>query len=249
MTDVLEEAGTETAAGTPTSPVAVVTGASRGIGRAVAIRLAAAGFQVALAARSVGALDALAREIDGWALPCDVTRPDDMAALVRAVEDRAGRSPDLVVAAAGVFTLAPVAELEPADLDLNLEVNLRAGILTVRSFLPGMLERRSGTIVQVGSVSGRKAFPGNAAYAASKFGIRGFHNVLLEELRGTGVRATLLEPAATDTSIWDPMDPDGNPGLPDRATMLRPEEVADVVHFVATRPAGVWIPFLPVERS
>lgn len=248
MTDAHGGEGMEPA-GMPSSPVAVVTGASRGIGRAVAVRLAAAGFRVALVARSVGALEELAGEIGGWALPCDVTRPEDMEALARAVDDRAGHAPDLVVAAAGVFTVAPVTELEPADLDLNLDVNLRAGILTVRSFLPGMLARRSGTIVQVGSVSGRRAFVGNAAYSASKFGIRGFHSVLLEELRGTGVRATLLEPAATDTSIWDPMDPDGNPDLPDRAAMLRPEEVADVVHFVATRPEGVWIPFLPVERS
>lgn len=235
--------------GAPSSPVAVVTGASRGIGRAVALRLATAGFRVAGVARSVEPLESLAEATGGWALPCDVTRPEDLTALVQAVEDRAGRAPDLLVAAAGVFTLSPVVELEPADLDLNLDVNLRAGILTVRHFLPGMLGRGRGTIVQVGSVSGRKAFPGNGAYAASKFGIRGFHSVLLEELKQTGVRATLLEPAATDTSIWDPMNPDGNPGLPDRAAMLRAEEVAEMIHFVATRPDGVQIPFLPLEQS
>lgn len=235
--------------GASSSPVAVVTGASRGIGRAVALRLAEAGFRVVGVARSVEPLESLAEETGGWALPCDVTRPDDVAELAHAVQERAGRSPDLLVAAAGVFTLAPVVDLESSDLDLNLEVNLRAGILTVRHFLPGMLDRGKGTIVQVGSVSGRKAFPGNAAYSASKFGLRGFHSVLLEELRGTGVRATLLEPAATDTSIWDPMDPDGNPDLPGRAAMLRVEEVAEVVRFVATLPDGVQIPFLPVERS
>jgi NADP-dependent 3-hydroxy acid dehydrogenase YdfG len=79
--------------------------------------------------------------------------------------------------------------------------------------------------------------------------VRGFHEVLIEELRGTGVRTTLLEPAATDTSIWDPMDPDADPGLPDRAAMLRPEEVARAVAFVATRPDRVQIPFLPLEMS
>jgi NADP-dependent 3-hydroxy acid dehydrogenase YdfG len=98
-------------------------------------------------------------------------------------------------------------------------------------------------------VAGRKAFPGNAAYSASKFGVRGFHEVLLEELRGTGVRATLVEPAATDTPIWDPMDPDADPNLPPREAMLRPEDVAEAVSFVVTRPEGVQIPFLPIERG
>ena len=112
-----------------------------------------------------------------------------------------------------------------------------------------MLERRGGLIVNVGSVAGRKAFPGNAAYSASKFGLRGFHEVLLEEVRGTGVRATLVEPAATDTPLWDPLDPDSDPGLPDRAAMLSPDDVAEAVLFVATRPESVRIPFLSIERA
>jgi NADP-dependent 3-hydroxy acid dehydrogenase YdfG len=112
-----------------------------------------------------------------------------------------------------------------------------------------MLVRRGGLIVNVGSVAGRKAFPGNAAYSASKFGLRGFHEVLLEEVRGTGVRATLVEPAATDTPLWDPLDPDSDPGLPDRAAMLSPDDVAEAVLFVATRPESVRIPFLSIERA
>jgi NADP-dependent 3-hydroxy acid dehydrogenase YdfG len=112
-----------------------------------------------------------------------------------------------------------------------------------------MLERGSGSIVNVGSVAGRKPFPGNASYAASKFGLRGYHAVLLEELRGTGVRASLVEPAATDTGLWDPLDPDADPALPDRAAMLRPDDVAAAVLFVVTRPDGVVIPTLRVERG
>ncbi len=229
--------------------VAVVTGASRGIGRAVALRLAAAGARVAVLARSVGELERLAEEIGGWAVPCDITDAEALGRAALQVREKAGRAPDIVVAAAGVFHLAPADETPLDVLDLNLDVNLRGGILTVRAFLPMMKENGAGTVVQVGSVAGRKAFPGNAAYSASKFGLRGFHEVLLEELRGTGLRATLLEPAATDTSIWDPMDPDGTPELPDRAAMLRPQEVAEAVHFVVTRPSGVQIPFLPMERS
>jgi NADP-dependent 3-hydroxy acid dehydrogenase YdfG len=98
-------------------------------------------------------------------------------------------------------------------------------------------------------VAGRRAFPGNGAYSAAKFGVRGLHEVLVEELRGTGVRATLLEPAATDTPIWDPLDPDADPGLPDRAAMLDPTEVARAVTFLLTRPEGVSVPLLQIERN
>ncbi|MGY8776607.1 MAG: SDR family oxidoreductase, partial [Longimicrobiales bacterium] len=107
----------------------------------------------------------------------------------------------------------------------------------------------SGLIINVGSVAGRKAFPGNAAYSASKFGLRGLHEVLVEETRGTGVRATLVEPAATDTALWDSLDPDTNDGLPNRTDMLAAEDVANVIAFAATRPDGVVLPVLQVERN
>lgn len=228
--------------------VVAITGASRGIGRAAALRVAASGARVALLARSRGALEELAGETGGKAIPCDITDPSSLERARTALSEWAGQEPDAVVAAAGVFQLAPIEELPDDVLSSNLDVNLKGGILTVRVFLPGLKRRGRGTIVQVGSVAGRRAFPGNGAYSASKFGLRGFHEVLLEELRGTGVRATLLEPAATDTSIWDPMDPDLDSGLPDRASMLRPEEVAEAIHFVLTRPSGVQIPSLPLER-
>jgi NADP-dependent 3-hydroxy acid dehydrogenase YdfG len=128
-------------------------------------------------------------------------------------------------------------------------VNLRAPFLVIRGLLPSMLARGSGLIINVGSVAGRKAFPGNAAYSASKFGLRGLHGVLVEETRGTGVRATLVEPTATDTALWDSLDPDTNDGLPNRADMLAAEDVANVIAFAATRPDGVVLPVLQVERN
>jgi NADP-dependent 3-hydroxy acid dehydrogenase YdfG len=112
-----------------------------------------------------------------------------------------------------------------------------------------MLARGHGHLVQLGSVAGRVAYPGNGAYSASKFGLRGLHEVLLQELRGTGVRATLVEPAATDTPLWDPLDPDGRDDLPSRAAMLRPEDVARAVVFAISQPRGVQIPVLAVEAS
>lgn len=228
---------------------ALVTGASSGIGAAVARALSVEGARVGLMARSLARIRELADEVEGWPLSGDVTDPADVAAVLAGFREAAGAGPDLVVASAGVFTLAPVEGTDPAELALNLDVNLKGSFLLLREVLPGMKARGTGTVVQVGSVSGRRAFPGNGAYSASKYGLRGLHEVLLEELRGTGIRATLLEPAATDTPIWDPLDPEGRAELPSRSAMLRPEDVAEAVVFVATRPAGVQIPFLPIERS
>jgi NADP-dependent 3-hydroxy acid dehydrogenase YdfG len=133
--------------------------------------------------------------------------------------------------------------------DDHMAVNLRGTFLVVRALLPAMLGRGDGLFVNVGSVAGRRAFAGNASYSASKFGVRGFHEVLLEEIRGTGVRATLLEPAATDTPLWDVVNRAASPGLPERSAMLDPDDVAEAVLFVATRPATVRIPLLQIERA
>lgn len=228
---------------------ALITGASRGIGAATARRLAGAGARVFLLARSREALEALASSLGGTALVADLADSEALEAAVRRLRAEIGGPPDVVVGAAGVFTLDPLARTDPEDLDRNLAVNLRGTFLLLRVLLPAMLERGEGHVVNVGSVAGRRALPGNAAYAASKFGLRGMHEVLVEELRGTGVRATLLEPSATDTSIWDPMDPDSDPGLPDREGMLRPDDVAQAVLFAVTRPPDVQVPLLQIERA
>ncbi|MEQ1857508.1 MAG: SDR family oxidoreductase [Longimicrobiales bacterium] len=228
---------------------ALVTGASRGIGRCVVETLADAGARVWCLGRSAADLRSLAAEVGGEALVADVT--DDAAtweALDGMVESLGG-APDLVVNSAGVFDIAPSAEESVASFDRMIGVNLRGTFLVNRALLPSMLERKSGLIVNVGSVAGRKAYRGNGAYSASKFGLRGYHEVLVEELRGSGVRATLLEPASTDTPIWDALDPDSNPRLPNRKDMLRSDDVAQAVLFVATRPADVCIPLFQIERA
>lgn len=227
---------------------ALVAGASRGIGAASARALAAAGARTVLLARSADALEELATELDGRALPADLSKEESLGPALERLGDEEG-VPDVVVNAAGVFDLSPLAETSTAVLDRNLEVNLRGAFLLLRGILPGMLERGSGTIVNVGSVAGRKALPGNAAYSASKFGLRGVHEVLQEEIRGTGVRATLVESGAVDTGIWDPMEPDARPELPSRHEMLGPEQVAEAIVFAATRPAGVRIPVLGIEAT
>lgn len=229
---------------------AVVTGASRGIGLAVARRFRSAGAWVAMVARGEAVLRSEAESIGGHAIPADIGDPVSLARLTETVVDLlGGQVPDLLVNAAGAFHLAPVAETDPADLDRMLDVNLRAPFLLMRAFLPGMLERRSGHLVTIGSIAGRHGFPHNGAYSASKFGVRGLHAVLDAELRGTGVRATLIEPAATDTPIWDSIDRDRHPGLPPREAMLSAEAVADAVVYAVTRPPEVDVRTMIVERT
>jgi NADP-dependent 3-hydroxy acid dehydrogenase YdfG len=227
----------------------VVAGASRGIGLAVARRMAQAGAWVGMVARGQEELSRAAAEVGGHAIPADVSSPAGAHAVSAYVTELLGDAPDVLVHSAGAFMLRPVAQTSPEEFDALVAANLRGPFLLVRAFLPLMLERGSGQVILMGSVAGRTAFPGNGAYSASKYGLRGLHEVLLQELRGTGVRATLVEPAATDTPLWDDVDAAANPGLPSRAAMLRPDDVARAVVFAATQPAPVQIPFLAVEAA
>ena len=225
---------------------AVVTGASGGIGAAVSRALAAAGAAVWMVARNRERLEAAARDAGGRPLVADLGEPAGAQSLREATGPGAV---DVLVNAAGSFDLAPVAETEPEMFGRMIAGNLTAPFLAIRALLPAMLEAGRGDIVTIGSVAGRRAFPRNGAYSAAKFGVRGLHAVLDEELKGTGVRAALLEPAATDTPLWDPLDPDGREDLPSRAAMLDPARVADAVLYIVTRPPDVRIPALAVERS
>lgn len=235
------------AGGSLAATTALVTGASSGIGLATARALAAEGARVGFVSSGRGDASAAALECGGWALSCDVSDPRGVEVLRRDYIEAAGGPPDILFASAGVFSMDRVEDTSPGTLAKTLSVNLAGSFLTVRAFLPDLLERGSGLIIQVGSVAGRRAFPGNGAYAASKFGVRGLHEVLLAELRGTGVRVTLLEPAATDTPIWESIDREANAGLPPRRAMLDPRSVAACALFVASRPAKVQVPYLTVE--
>jgi NADP-dependent 3-hydroxy acid dehydrogenase YdfG len=229
---------------------ALVTGASRGIGAAVARRLAAAGARVALLARSESTLRALATELGGDAVivPCDVGLPGAAERAARMLAD-AGATPDIVANNAGAFLIAPAAETSIEDFRATLEVNLIAPFTFVRTFLGGMRERRGGHLITIGSIADRMTFPGNAAYAASKYGLRALHEVLRAELRGSGVRATLVSPGPVNTELWDPIDPDGTPGFTPRAQMLEADTVADAVLYALTRPASVNVDELRLSRS
>lgn len=229
---------------------AVVTGATRGIGRAVAERLAALQVRLLLVARGRAELDALAADLGASAVAADVSEADAPSRIAAALLDVfAAESPDILINAAGAFDLARLHEVEPAVFDALIAVNLRGPFLLIRQWLPAMLQRRSGHIVSIGSIAGRQGFPENGAYSASKFGLRGLHAVLDAETRGTGVRATLVEPAATDTPLWDSIDREKHPGLPQRESMMPAGAIADAVVFALTRPPEVDVRNLILERS
>ncbi len=230
---------------------ALVTGASRGIGRAVASALASAGARVFLLARSAESLEHLAAELGhgATALPCDVTDATRLREAMATMLAALNGAVDILVNNAGVFPLAPVAETTPDSFEHTLQANLTAPFRVLHAVLPGMRARQSGHVVTIGSVADRRIFGGNGAYSASKFGARALHEVLREECAGTGVRATLVSPSATDTPIWDPVDPDNTPGFPPRSSMLRAEDVADAVLWAVTRPAHVNVDELRVSRA
>jgi len=222
--------------------LAVVTGASRGIGLAIAEELQAAGAHVVRLARSL-ADGQTARRTD---YQCDVTQATDVERVARAVLADRG-APDILVSNAGSFLLKPLADTTPAELEQQLSANLVGPFLVLRAFLPAMIKRGSGLVLTIGSIADHTTFPGNAAYAAGKRGLRGLHEVMAAELAGTGVRATLLSPGPVDTDVWDPVDPDARPGFTPRRDMLRVEDVAEAVLFVATRGERVTIPEMHIE--
>jgi 3-oxoacyl-[acyl-carrier protein] reductase len=217
--------------------VAVVTGAGRGIGRAVAVAFAREGASVVLAARSSAEIETVAREIRqagnrALAAPTDVKQEAAVEALVQRALAEWGRV-DLLVNAAGVATFAPVTDSKLDDWDQILAVNLRGAVLCCRAVLPAMIAQRRGTIINVGSVVTSRSLTGSAAYTASKYGLLGFSRVLAEEMRAQGVRVGVLSAGATDTPLWDAM-----PGAPARERMLRPDQVAEAALLMAALDAN-----------
>jgi NAD(P)-dependent dehydrogenase (short-subunit alcohol dehydrogenase family) len=224
--------------------VALVTGASRGIGAAVAEALAREGARVVRVARSLA--DGTEGRFED--IRCDLTDPAQVDRLGRGVIERHG-PPAIVVSNAGAFLLRPLESTTAEELEAQLAVNVRAPFAVAKAFLPAMRSAGRGTFINVGSVADHTGFPENAAYGASKYGLRGLHEALVAEYRGTGVRLTLISPGATDTTVWDPFDPDHREGFIPRAGMLRPADVSDAILFVATRPAHVHIDWLRLGPS
>jgi NADP-dependent 3-hydroxy acid dehydrogenase YdfG len=230
---------------------AVVTGASRGIGAATARTLAAAGARVVLLARTESEITELASQLGGGAVPIatDLSDPGSLEAAVSRVRDAIG-VPDVLVNNAGIFRAEPAAEL-PVDVFVQvIEINLVAPFRVMRAFLPDMLARGSGHVVNIGSVADRHAFPGNIAYSPSKFGLRGMHEVLRAELRGTGVRATLVSPGAVDTDLWEVAESAAPPGrFTARRDMLQADAVAAAIRYAVEQPPEVHVEEVRLRRA
>ena len=224
---------------------ALVTGASRGIGRAVARQLATAGVGLGLASRSgddLGLDDAVAR-------PCDVRNPADLEAIAGETADRFGRL-DILVVNAGVGAYGPFLELSPEHLEEMIDVNVKGTLYAVRAALPHLLESGEADLVTIASEAGRRGLPLEAVYCASKFAQVGFTRALDHELRERGVRCTNICPGGVATEFA--MGRGRTPEMPALSGMMSADDVADVVLFALTRPRTHRIletAFRPVTES
>ena len=207
---------------------ALVTGASRGIGRAIALTLAEAGADVAITARKESELKELAGQIQGIGrrapvFPADLLRPDDVRALAEAVESEFNRV-DILINNAGVAILRPTLELSEKEFEETIELNLTSVFRLTRLLLPGMLQRRRGHIVMIASTAALRGFAGGTAYVAAKFGLNGFAQSLFYETRSSNVRVTTIYPSSVNTEM---MRQSGLAGNEER--MIQPVDIARAV--------------------
>jgi NADP-dependent 3-hydroxy acid dehydrogenase YdfG len=232
-----------------TSRTAVVTGASSGIGAATARALAAAGYHVFCAARRTERVAALAREISGTAVTCDVTSPESVAGLAHAVGDTLNV---LVNNAGGAFGMTPVADADPDDWRRMYEVNVLGLLNVTRALLPALRASGDGLIVNVGSTAGRGAYEGGGGYTAAKHGTKVVTETLRLELVGEPIRISEIAPGMVQTDEFAVVRFGGDreraaavyAGVPDP---LVAEDVADAIAWIATRPPHVNIDELVIK--
>lgn len=227
-------------------PVAVVTGASSGIGAATARGLAGAGYRVVCAARRRQRIEELAGQIDGVAVECDVTDAAD----VRRLADVAGPTVRVVVNNAGAaFGTDPVAESDPADWRRMYDVNVLGTLHVTQALLPALLASGDGVLVTMGSTAGRVAYEGGGGYTAAKHGVAVMTQTLRLELVGKPVRITEIAPGMVKTEEFGLVRSRGDVAARDAvyagvAEPLTADDVADAVVWVATRPPHVNVDLL-----
>jgi 3-oxoacyl-[acyl-carrier protein] reductase len=214
--------------------IVLVTGAGRGIGRAVAINLAEAGCRVILTARTLDQLEQVQQEIstnggEAVCIAADLTRDEEIDLLV--AESSRDREPvDFLINNAGWGKRAPIIKGRREDWDQTLRLNLRAPMILAKALLPPMIAKGNGAVINIGSISGRTGEANGAAYSASKFGLIGFTQSLYEEVREYGIKVAVILPGFVDTPLIPP-----NRQL-DRSKMIQPADVAQTVHYVLTSP-------------
>ncbi|MBM9458327.1 SDR family NAD(P)-dependent oxidoreductase [Nocardioides sp. zg-536] len=229
--------------------VAVVTGASSGIGEATARHLAREGFEVVCAARRTDRIETLAAEIGGRAVACDVTDADQVAALAEA----AGPRVDVLVNnAGGAFGLEPVAEGDAEQWRAMYDVNVVGLMLVTKALLPALIASGAGVIVNVGSIAGRRAYEGGAGYTAAKHGTKVVTETLRLELVDQPVRVCEVAPGMVRTDEFSLVRFGGDQEKADAVyagvdAPLVADDVADAITWVATRPAHVNIDELVIK--
>jgi 3-oxoacyl-[acyl-carrier protein] reductase len=213
--------------------VAVITGAGRGIGAAIALELAGLGATTVLCGRSLKTLENTAGEISaaggrGVVRECDVTDLRSVETTSSELENTLGRI-DILVNNAGIGSFAgPLHQMKPQDWDNILNTNLRGVYYCIRSFAPMMIRARNGHIVNISSLAGKNALPNGAAYAASKWGLNGLTYSVAEELRAHNIRVSVICPGSVDTDL--------SPHEGKSAEkMLKPEDVAHIVAMLVTQ--------------
>ena len=225
-----------------TGRVAVVTGASSGIGEATARALAATGHRVALLARRLDRIRALADELGhgAVAIEADVTDRDSILAVAQRVQDDLGGA-DILVNNAGVMLLGPFSAKLSADYRRMIETNLLGAITTTEVFLDQLIADAGGDLINLSSVAGRTARDGNAVYAATKWGMNGWSESLRQQLQ-PGVRVIVIEPGAVATELTDHITHPETKAAAEQmyeATAIAPQDIAEIIAFAVSRPRSV----------
>ena len=220
--------------------VTLVTGASRGIAKAIARKLAELGSSVAICGRNLESLEAAAKEITAlgrkvYARPANVTNPAEIAALVEATESQLGPISVLVNnAGIGNPGFGPLQEKTEADWDTVFNTNLKGVFLVCRVVAPLMIGRRRGDIINISSLAGKNTFAGGALYCASKWGLQGLTGCMAEDLRQYGIRVSAVCPGSVATEF-------SGRGPKDGAKVLAPDDVAHAVAMLATQGSQSFI--------
>jgi 3-oxoacyl-[acyl-carrier protein] reductase len=233
--------------------VALVTGSSKGIGRACALRLAEAGANIVMAAKSIDLLEMLRKDIDGLGVESlaerfDVSRSLDCEELVKKSLERFGKI-DILINNAGVGFSGKIVDSEPAVIEQMVKVNLLGVYYMTRAVLPSMMEQQHGDIINLGSVAGVKYSPDFAMYSATKFAVRAFSEALRNEVQGHNIRVTLIHPGMTKTAFSDSFTHGGSPLPFDKGEILKPEDIANTIHFALNCPQGVSLNELTVRPT
>lgn len=231
--------------------VAVITGASKGIGRATALRLAREGVELVIGATSEALLKSVAREVEAAgtqvvARPCDVASQSECKMLVEAGLDKFGKV-DVLINNAGIGFSGNVIDLPPGDAERMVRVNLLGVHYMTQAVLPAMISGNGGDIVNIGSVAGLKYSPGFALYSATKFAVRAFGEGLRNEVQQHNIRVTTVHPGMVATNFFDTFSKGGIRPPTGKGDILRPEDIAESIHFVLTRPRSVALNELTVR--